>query len=300
MAKGITRLADDPNDPIYTGGYVVSSHNRRRLNGRRLLTLPPWVVLHIPHNSTLIPASVRDQFTLSDAELDDEILKMTDHHTHDLFAQDVNSSQVVASPVSRLVVDMERFEDDAFEPMSSVGMGVVYTQTHDSKTLRRPLSQQEREALLDDWYRPHHRQLTNVVENTLQCHGRCLIIDCHSFPKKALPYENSPGADRRDICIGTDEYHTPKQLADWLVNAFARSGRSVSLNSPFSGSLVPQAYYHLDKRVESVMIEVRRDTYIDENTKIRIPGTFEATQEKIRVAIAGYCGIFESKGSPDV
>ena len=54
--------------------------------------------------------------------------------------------------------------------------------------------------------------------------------------------------------------------------------------------MVPQAYYHLDKRVESVMIEVRRDTYMDESTQIRIPGTFEATQEKIRVAIAGYCG----------
>ncbi|MDA1245007.1 MAG: hypothetical protein O3B02_08415 [Proteobacteria bacterium] len=33
MAKGTWRLADDPNDPIYTGGYVISSHNRRRLNG---------------------------------------------------------------------------------------------------------------------------------------------------------------------------------------------------------------------------------------------------------------------------
>ena len=295
MAKGIFRLADDPNDPIYTGGCVVSSHNRPRLT-----PLPPWVILHIPHNSTLIPATARDQFTLSDAELDDEVLKMTDHHTHDLFAQDVNSSQVVASPVSRLVVDVERFEDDALEPMNGVGMGVVYTQTHNSKMLRRPISQEERDELLNQWYRPHHRQLSNAVENALQCHGRCLIIDCHSFPKKALPYENSPNADRPDICIGTEEYHTPKQLADWLVNAFRRSGRSVSLNSPFSGSLVPQGYYHLDKRVESVMIEVRRDTYMDENTQIRIPGTFEATQEKIRVAIASYCGLFESKGSPDV
>jgi N-formylglutamate deformylase len=299
MAKVRLVLADDPNDPIYTGGYVVSPHNRRRLNGRRLLTLPPWVVLHIPHNSTLIPASVRDQFALSDTELDDEILKMTDHHTHDLFAQDLNSSQVVASPVSRLVVDVERFEDDALEPMSGAGMGVVYTHTHDSKMLRRPISQEERDELLNQWYRPHHLRLSNAVENAIKCHGRCLIIDCHSFPKKALPYENSQGADRRDICIGTDEYHTPNQLADWLVKSFRRSERSVSLNSPFSGSLVPQGCYHLDKRVESVMIEVRRDIYMDENTQIRIRGSFEATQEKIRVAIAGYCGIFESKGSPD-
>ena len=295
MAKVTWSLATDPNDPIFTGGYVVSSHNRRRL-----LTLPPWVVLHIPHNSTLIPANVRDQFTLSDAELNDEIKKMTDHHTQDLFGPGVNSSQIVAAPVSRLVVDVERFEDDALEPMSGVGMGVVYTRTHDAKTLRRPISQEERGELLNEWYRPHHLRLSNAVENAMKCHGRCLIIDCHSFPQKALPYENSPDAVRRDICIGTDEYHTPNQLADWLVKSIRRSARSVSLNSPFSGSLVPQGYYHLDKRVESVMIEVRRDIYMDEDTQIRIPGTFEATQEKIRVAIAGYCGIFESKGTPDV
>ena len=294
MAKVTWSLATDPNDPIFKGGYVVSTHNRRRL-----LTLPPWVVLHIPHNSTLIPANVSDQFTLSDAELNDEIKKMTDHHTQDLFGQGVNSSQIVAAPVSRLVVDVERFEDDALEPMSGVGMGVVYTRTHDAKTLRRPISQEERDELLNEWYRPHHLRLSNAVENAIKCHGRCLIVDCHSFPRKALPYENSQGADRRDICIGTDEYHTPNQLADWLVKSIRHSARSVSLNSPFSGSLVPQGYYHLDKRVESVMIEVRRDIYMDENTQIRIRGTFEATQEKIRVAIVGYCGIFESKGSPD-
>ena len=143
MAKVTWSLATDPNDPIFNGGYVVSSHNRLRLNGRRLLTLPPWVVLHIPHNSTLIPANVRDQFTLSDAELNDEIKKMTDHHTQDLFGQGVCSSQIVASPVSRLVVDVERFEDGILEPMSSVGMGVVYTQTNDAKTLRRPPNRSE-------------------------------------------------------------------------------------------------------------------------------------------------------------
>jgi N-formylglutamate amidohydrolase len=226
---------------------------------------------------------------LSDAELDDEILKMTDHYTHDLFGQGVSSSQIVAAPVSRLVVDVERFEDDALEPMICVGMGVVYTRTHVTETLRRPISQEEREALLDDWYRPHHRQLTNVVENTLQCHGCCLIIDCHSFPKKALPYEQTQDADRPDICIGTDGYHTPKKLKHWLINDFERSGRRVSVNSPFSGSIVPQRWYHLDKKVESVMIEVRRDTYMNEHTGIKTPGVFEAIQKEIRSAIAGYC-----------
>jgi N-formylglutamate deformylase len=294
LAKGRIILANDPNDPIYTGGYVVSSHNRARLT-----TLPSWVILHIPHDSTCIPASVQDQFTLSDAELNDEIKKMTDHHTYDLFAQGVSSSQVVVAPVSRLVVDVERFEDDALEPMSGVGMGVVYTRTHDLKALRRPISEEERATLLNDWYRPHHLRLSNAVENAIKCHGRCLIIDCHSFPEEALPYENALEADRPDICIGTDEYHTSKELAGWLVNSFRRPGRRVSLNSPFSGSLVPQLWYHLDKRVESVMIEVCRDTYMNANTLARTPGIFEAIQQEIRRAIEGYCGKFMSKVTAD-
>ena len=29
MAKGKWILADDPNDPLFKGGYVVSTHNQR-------------------------------------------------------------------------------------------------------------------------------------------------------------------------------------------------------------------------------------------------------------------------------
>jgi N-formylglutamate amidohydrolase len=38
------------------------------------------------------------------------------------------------------------------------------------------------------------------------------------------------------------------------------------VNRPFAGALVPNAYYGQDQRVQSVMIEVRRDLYMDERT----------------------------------
>ena len=44
---------------------------------------------------------------------------------------------------------------------------------------------------------------------------------------------------------------------------------SVDINNPFSGSIVPNSYYNLEKRVISIMIEVRRDLYIDENSFIK-------------------------------
>ncbi|NBB90740.1 MAG: hypothetical protein GVY23_05990 [Spirochaetes bacterium] len=43
-------------------------------------------------------------------------------------------------------------------------------------------------------------------------------------------------------------------------------------NQPFSGSLVPGRFYGVDRRVTSIMIEVRRDLYMDERTGERTAG----------------------------
>ena len=109
----------------------------------------------------------------------------TVRYTDELF--DSLPGVAVTFPVSRLVVDVERFEDDHFEPMSSRGMGVLYYQTHDQRPLRRPLAEEERRLLLDQFYRPHHRALETAVETALLTQGGAMLIDCHSFPSRALP-----------------------------------------------------------------------------------------------------------------
>ena len=43
------------------------------------------VVLHIPHSSRHIPAEERQAICLDDAELDKELLRMTDAYTDELF-----------------------------------------------------------------------------------------------------------------------------------------------------------------------------------------------------------------------
>ena len=48
--------------------------------------------------------------------------------------------------------------------MSKIGMGVIYTHTHNGEMLRREINQEERENLLNEWYRPNHQILSYAVE----------------------------------------------------------------------------------------------------------------------------------------
>ena len=253
-------------------------------------SLPQWAIVHVPHNSTVIPATVRDQFVLSDLELAHELLKMTDHHTLELFASALPTDQVVEAMVSRLVVDVERFEDDAMELMTACGMGVIYTKRHDGQPMRRNVSRDERELLLEGWYRPHHLALTRAVDEAITKYGKAIVIDAHSFPLVPLPYELDPTASRPEICIGTDEFHTPKVLMDAVTDSFIAAGFRVGINSPFAGAIVPARHYRQEPRVSAVMIEVRRDLYMNENTGLPLPDfdrIANLVQGCIRSAICG-------------
>jgi N-formylglutamate amidohydrolase len=243
---------------------------------------PPWLVLHVPHDSIDVPAEVRGNFLLNDGELLAELTRMTDHHTMALFAQPKSQAVVVRAPVSRLVVDVERFQDDAQEPMAARGMGAVYTVTSHLKPLRRPLSTSERGSLIQAYYRPHHARLEAAVSEVMEQQGRCLVIDCHSFPATALPYELADSAVARpDICIGTDAFHTSPELASAFVTAFQREGWSVSLNEPFTGALVPISRYQRDSRVSALMVEVNRRLYLRESDGASLP-EFDDVARKVR------------------
>lgn len=224
------------------------------------------MVLHIPHASTAVPAAVRPSLLLSDDELANELRQMTDALTDRLFGGAVRGAAEVVFPVSRLVVDPERFEADEEESMAARGMGVVYERTSGGAQLRGVVDAAAREELLDRYYRPHHARLTSAVDAALAAHGRCLVVDAHSFPSVPLPYESDQRPDRPDLCVGTDAFHTPGALAEAVVEAGRALGWSVAVDRPFAGALVPAARYRRDARVSAVMIEINRRLYLDEET----------------------------------
>ena len=230
------------------------------IGNKEVIYMKNEILLHIPHSSVVIPEKYKSDYT---ADLSEELIKMTDLYTDELF--DLPFERIVF-PVSRLVCDVERFRDDSKEDMAKIGMGAVYTSCHDLSLLRN-MSEKRKNEILENWYDTHHSKFGKTVKEKLNSFGKCIIIDCHSFPPIPLPYEIDKSTDRPDICIGTDSFHTPDELAEILKKEFLVRGYSVKENSPFSGAIVPIDYYMTEKRVVSVMIEVNRKLYMDDRGK---------------------------------
>ncbi|WP_051844553.1 N-formylglutamate amidohydrolase [Streptomyces globisporus] len=222
------------------------------------------VLLHVPHSSREVPAEVRAGMLLGDEELDRELDHITDSHTAEIAA--VAAAAAGAAPwrfvngLSRLVVDPERFPDER-EEMLAVGMGAVYTRT----THRAPLRPAgfDPGPLLDRYFVPYARAMTEAVAERLAVAGRAVIVDVHSYPTERLPYELHGDGPRPPVCLGTDSFHTPPALLDAAREAFGGFG-GVGTDSPFAGTYVPLEYYGRDPRVSALMVEIRRDLYMSE------------------------------------
>lgn len=217
-------------------------------------------ILHIPHSS----ADVLGKHFL--CCLDIELARMTDVDTDKLFEH--QEAARIIFPISRLICDVERFEDDNLESMAVKGMGVCYTTNSFGQPLRE-FDEDERSHIIEQYYRPHHKALTEAVQCELDATGRALIIDCHSFSNTPLPHEDSQTIPRPDICIGTDAFHTPPHIVQEAEQYFKSCGYSVKINDPFAGTIIPVEYYQSDDRVHGIMIEVNRGLYKHDITVVK-------------------------------
>jgi N-formylglutamate deformylase len=225
------------------------------------------VVLHVPHSSIHIPAHVRAGIVLDDTALAAELLRMTDAHTDRIALAAVGAVTprpwVFVNRMSRLVVDPERFSDDR-EEMRAVGMGAVYTCTSGGGVLRLP-DEADEQSLISTYFEPYATAMTNLIGERLDATDGALIVDLHSFSTVALPYELHGESRRPAFCIGQDPFHTTDFLVETARRSFEPMGES-AVNEPFAGAYVPTRWYGLDGRVSAIMLEIRRDTYLDEVT----------------------------------
>jgi N-formylglutamate deformylase len=221
------------------------------------------LIVHVPHAGVEIPPWVRERILLGDEALAAELRHMTDADTDRLAAAAASLAPrrpwCFVNRLSRLVVDPERFPDER-EEMIEVGMGAVYTGTSQRGRLRLSDPEHE-EALLRAYFHPYADSLAALVDERLNTAGRVCIVDLHSYPKEALPYELHPDRRRPEVCLGTDKDHTPAWLTAAARARLSEIGEVVE-NEPFAGTYVPLGRYRRGALVASLMVELRRDTYL--------------------------------------
>jgi N-formylglutamate amidohydrolase len=240
------------------------------------------VILHVPHSSRAIPADVRAGIVLDDRALEAELDHITDAYTERIATAAAKAARVTpwrfVNRLSRLVVDPERFPDER-EEMLAVGMGAVYTRTTHREELRP--ADTDAQPLIDRYFHPYAQAMTAAVAERLEAVGRAVVLDVHSYPAQALPYELHGDGPRPPVCLGTDSFHTPGALLDAARQAFGGFG-GTALDTPFAGTYVPLRYYGRDPRVGALMVEIRRDLYLDERGAPRDEGI-----EALSGALAG-------------
>jgi len=217
------------------------------------------VILHVPHSSTIIP--YLDGYLVGEDTLTKEMLKLTDWFTDDLF--DSGELVVIKAEFSRIFCDPERFTDDSQEIMAQFGMGVLYEKNDDGERMRI-VKPELRERILKDYYWPHHAKLSDAVNRQLQLFGKALILDCHSYPSKPFKRDLDKISNRPDFNIGTDSFHTPKDLIEVSKAFFENLGYTVGIDWPYKGSIVPLEHYQKNKNVQTIMLEINRSLYLKE------------------------------------
>ncbi|MFF1510400.1 N-formylglutamate amidohydrolase [Streptomyces sp. NPDC058326] len=222
------------------------------------------VILHVPHSSRTVPPDVRAGITLDDAALERELDHITDSFTAEMAAGAAEAAHLApwrfVNGLSRLVVDPERFPDER-EEMLAAGMGAVYTRTTHREELRPDGF--DGHPLIERYFRPYAQAVTDAVAERLATVGRVVIIDVHSYPTKALPYELHGDGPRPPVCLGTDPFHPPAPLLDAARRAFGGFG-GTEMDTPFAGTYVPLRYYGKTPEVTALMVEIRRDLYMEE------------------------------------
>jgi len=133
---------------------------------------------------------------------------------------------------------------------------------------------------LREFFDAYSLAFTELVQRTVYAHGRAIIVDVHSYPTSPLPYEVHADEPRPQLDVGADDTHTSPELLAAVREAFGHL--AVGVNESFHGTYVPLRFYDArDARVQSVMLEIRRDMYMDEATVARHPDQWVSMQRHL-------------------
>jgi N-formylglutamate amidohydrolase len=127
----------------------------------------------------------------------------------------------------------------------------------------------EVEQRIEHLYRPYHRVLRNLVEQTEALFGGCFLLDCHSMPSGAGSVFGQGGAD---IVLGNCHgVACAPEILDAAHRFLAARGFAVAINAPYAGGFTTGHYGRPSAQRHALQIEINRALYMNERNFHRKP-----------------------------
>ncbi len=160
----------------------------------------------------------------------------------------------------------------------------------------RPLTPEIIVRRIETYYRPYHKALEQLLNDTYYNFGQVWHINCHSMPS-ASAYPKHPvalsaqGVKAADFVLGDRDGSSCSPEFTQAVRKYLESlGYSVTLNDPFKGVELVRRYAQPTRGRHSLQIEVNKALYMDEKNhqKTKNFDAVCADLEKLTGFIAAY------------
>lgn len=257
------------------------------------------VVVDVPHAGEWIPPEAAAEMVVQDQVLRRDL----DLYVDQLFVDAPSlGATLVASNVSRYVVDLNRADDDISpetvwggqrvdKPGYYQDRGVVWRTTTDgTPVMRAPMTKDAFARRIAAFHTPYHAALAAEIERVRQMFGFCVLIDGHSMPSQGRRGHADPGAYRADIVPGdVDGTSCASVVRDMIVSHFRGQGFAVRPNDPYKGGWITRNYGQPDADVHAIQIEINRRLYMDEQLFTQRP----EGMKRLREACASLLPLFE-------
>ena len=140
-------------------------------------------------------------------------------------------------------------------------------------------------------YRPYHKALKELLEETRRRFRCYVLIDCHSMPSVGGPHDPDAGLKRADFVLG-DAFGVAcsEPVIELAERTLTSLGYAVLRNKPFSGGFSTRHYGRPALGMHALQVEVNRALYMDEAAIRRNDGMVRLT-EQLGTLIAALAGL---------
>ena len=195
-------------------------------------------------------------------------------------------------------------------PRVAAGLGTVArVVAGGAEIYERKLSFEEVRQRIERTYWPYHQALRQLLSETRERFGGCLLLDCHSMPSGGTVPQRRRGeagghaggpVTGRGVSFVLGDCHGSACGRDLVAAAesyLRKAGYRTARNQPYAGGFITRHYGRPGEGVHALQIEINRALYMNEESLEPIEG-FEALQADLKGLsqhLAAVCGeLFES------